>query len=163
MGNMIVRGDVVNAPDETVRLRREITGLERELEEAKAEATTAKQASVDAVAAIRALRKALSPTFTALKMIFGEISRVEAEMTVEVAHGGAPGSNKSVWQDRIAKATPQQARVLQTLLDGGGPMSYSQIRAAARTAGNTSNVLGELKAKNWLEKLGHGTYALKEP
>jgi hypothetical protein len=162
MSDLVPRGEVVNAPDEAVRLRREIAGLEKELEEAKAEATTAKQAAVDGIAAIRALRKALDPTFTALKMIFGEISRVEANLTVEATEGAAPRGNNSVWQERIAKSSPQQARVLQTLLDGGGQMSYNQIKTAARTYNSTSAVLSQLMAKNWIHKVGHGNYALKD-
>jgi hypothetical protein len=75
---------------------------------------------------------------------------------------GAARNNSSLWQERIAKSSTIHARLIQLLLDGGGEMSYSQIKSAARTGGNTSARLSELIAKNWLQKSGHGKYALKE-
>lgn len=93
-------------------------------------------------------------------LIFGEISRVDAEAIVGEITG--TGTGKPVWQERIAKSGTIHARILQIMLDGGGPMGYKQIASAARTGGNTSARLGELIAKNWVHKIGHGQYALKE-
>lgn len=143
--------------EEAVRLRREIAGLEQELEDAKEEARVAKQASKDAIQAIASLRHNLEPLYKSLKMIFGEISRVDAESVTSSFSG-----NTSVWQERMAKARSSHRRVLQVLLDGGGDMSLQQVRKAAGTSSNTSTYLNELIAKNWVQKTGHGMYSLKE-
>jgi hypothetical protein len=147
------------APDdrEIIRLQREIAGLEQELTEAREERDQAVRASADAIKAIRALRAALKPAYDSFRMIFGEISRVEAESTVEQA---APTGN-SIWADRLAKSNGAQRRIIQTLLDGGGAMELRQIRAAAGTGGGTSNLLNQLQAKNWVQKIGGGQWALK--
>jgi hypothetical protein len=148
-------------PDESVRLRREIAGLEQELQVAKDEAAKFKQLSKDAAHAVRVLRTLTEPWLNALKALHGEMSRVDAE-----ALGGAEdnisGPNRSIWQERIAKATPAEGRILQTLLDGGGTMTLAQIRKAAKTFGNTSTYLNRLLAKNWVQKTAHGSWALKE-
>jgi hypothetical protein len=146
--------------DEAVRLRREIAGLEKELQEARDGETKAKAASADAIHAIRALRKQLEPLYNSLRMIFGEISRVDAGATETTATSFSSGA--SIWQERISKSGTIHARILQVMVDGGGgEMSLSQIRSAANTGSNTSTRLGELIAKNWVRKVGHGTYALK--
>jgi chromosome segregation ATPase len=75
----------VREADEATRLRREIAGLEQELADANAEAATAKTASADAISAIRALRKQTEPLYLALKMIHGEISRVDARAATPAA------------------------------------------------------------------------------
>lgn len=146
---------------EVVRLRREIVGLEGELEAAKKEAQQVKQASADAIAAVRALRKTTEPLYTALRMIHGEISRIDVsalgdqteQATVTIVSTG-------IWAERIAKSGAE-GKVLQALLDGGGPMSLSQLRVAAHTGSNTSTYLKRLFAKNWVQKMGHGSWALK--
>lgn len=143
---------------EIVRLQREIAGLEQELADAREERDQAVRASADAIKAIRALRAALKPAYDSFRMIFGEISRVEAEATVEQ---GTPQPNSGVWADRMAKCNGSQRRVLQSMLDGGGPMELQQIRQSAGTGGGTSGVLNQLQAKNWVQKLGGGQWALK--
>lgn len=143
---------------EVIRLQREIAGLEQELAQAREERDQAVRASADAIKAIRALRAALKTPYDAFRMIFGEISRVEAESTVEQA---AVASNAGVWADRIGKSTGAQRRILQVLLDGGGAMELQQIRQAAGTGGGTSGVLNQLQAKNWVQRLGAGQWALK--
>jgi hypothetical protein len=141
---------------EAERLRREIRGLEHELSEARGEAQKARQAASDAIQAVKALRKHLQPLYTAMRMIFGEIERVELP-----EDGQEPAQSASVWQERINKATPAEGRILQVLLDGGGEMSLTQIRQAAKTYNNTSTYLNRLKAKNWIQQTGRGTYSLK--
>lgn len=78
----------------------------------------------------------------------------------EVASATASASN-SVWAERIAKAGGAQGKVLQILLDGGGEMSYSQIRAVSGMGGNTSTYLSRLVARNWIRIVAKGVYALK--
>lgn len=146
-------------PDEAVRLKREIAGLEQELSDAKHQRDVAVQAAKDSVMAVNALRKLLEPDYRVMRMIFGEISRVEAEADEpSVARGS---SNGSLWAERITKATPAEGRILQVLLDGGGEMTLTQIRQAAGTYNNTSTYLNRLKAKNWVQQTGRGSYSLK--
>jgi hypothetical protein len=146
-------------PSEATRLRRENAGLERELADAKAEALAAKQAAAEAIQAIRALRKQFEPLYTALRVAFGEIARVDADPIVE--QGPMNNTMNTVWMERIAKSKDSHARVLQVMLDGGGPMSLQQIRNASGTSSNASKYLNELLAKNWVQKLGHGSWGLK--
>lgn len=158
MSRLELNGEV--SVEEATRLRRELAGLEGELREARAEADQAKQLAKDSVQAIRSLRKQLEPLYSALKMVFGEISRVDAnsEPAGDLASSGV---SQSMWENRIAKATPSQARILRVMLDGGGPMSSGQIRKAAATGSNTPTYLVQLIARNWVEKVAHGSYALK--
>jgi hypothetical protein len=146
--------------DPTIRLRREIAGLEQELATAREEAQQAKQASADSIKAIRALRRQLEPVYTAMKMVFGEISRVDAAELEEPS--ASPSSNgASLWGDRIARLPTVESRVLRVLVDGGGEMTVTQIRIAARTYNNTNMYLNRLIAKNWVQKTGRGTYVIK--
>jgi hypothetical protein len=151
--------------DDVTRLKREIAGLEKELEEAKREAERYKRLSADAAKAIAVMQKVFGPDYAALKMVFGEMSRVEADVLVGQTVGeekdGTVKVNSSIWQERISKLGPAQAKVLQVLLDGGGDMSLQQIRHAAKTHGNTTTYLKALIARNWVQKTGYGTYALK--
>jgi hypothetical protein len=144
-------------PDDSVRLRREIAGLEKELQEAKDQAALAKKEASEAVNAIRALRKQLEPMYTAFRMVFGEISRVESDKDTAPELQTQP----DVWQSRIQKVGPGEGRILQTLLDGG-EMTFSQIRSAAKTHGSTHHFMSVLLNRNWVQKTGHGSYALKQ-
>jgi hypothetical protein len=146
---------------EAIRLRREITGLEAELAAAKDEAAKFKQLSKDAVHAIRALRQMTEPWLTVLKMLHGEISRVNAEAVVGPVAGVSSRDSTPIWQERISKVGGAAGRILQVLVDGGGPMSLSQITRAAGSGGSTSARLSELMAKNWVQKAAHGSYELK--
>lgn len=146
---------------EVVRLRREIAGLERELQDAKQDATEARNRAEDSLQAIFALRKQLTGLFNALKMVFGEISRVKADEVDSAEPGEGSRTDRDLWAERIAKAGRAEGRVLQVLLDGGGPMSLAQVRAAAGTGSNTSTYLAKLYAKNWVQKTGHGFWSLK--
>jgi hypothetical protein len=80
--------------------------------------------------------------------------------TVPTGQVSAPNA-ESVWESRIAKCGAPQGRILRVLLDGGGEMALAQIRRAARTESNTSKYLDELRAKNWVQRLGAGIWALK--
>jgi hypothetical protein len=103
--------------DPTIRFRREIAGLEQELAEAKAEAQQARQASADAVQAIRALRKALEPFHRAIAMIYGEISRVEADSFSPEA--GVAGTLSPKWQMMKQKLGHREGQIIDALQHGG--------------------------------------------
>jgi hypothetical protein len=98
-----------------------------------------------------ALKTLLAPYRKAILQIWDELPE-----EVEVA-----GPSAGLWQDRIAKSRSTHAKVLQTLLDGGGEMSLQQIRMTTKMGGNTSTYLSELLAKNWVQKTGAGMWALK--
>lgn len=121
------------AADDSVRLRREIAGLEQELQEAKDEAAEARQAAADAVQAIRALRQQLQGFYNALKMVFGEISRVDAgevaEPTAAVSHSSS-GSNAK-WESWKRKLGGKQAEFINALLEHG-EMTGKQLMVATR-------------------------------
>jgi hypothetical protein len=147
--------------EEVVRLRRELAGLEQELAGAKAEAQTIKAAAADSVHAIRALRKQLEPLYASLKLLFGEISRVDAgkisgpDSPTIVVSGLSPK-----WQMLKEKLGGRQAEFIELLQHG--QMTVAQLRAAAhcdiRTAYKT---IEKMKAGGLLVNNG-GKFALKE-
>lgn len=116
---------------EEVRLRREISGLERELQEAREEAQEAKQASADAIRAIRELRRQLEPMFKALKMVFGEISRVDADEQIAAGStNGTQSKSDSIWQQRKNKIGGRAGDAIQAFLDLDKALTRDQIRIA---------------------------------
>ena len=97
-----------------------------------------------------------------LKAIVGRmVQGLRAATSGEVPIGPSVEQSGSLWESRIAKAGGPEARILQTLVDGGEQMTLTQIRTAARTFNNTSTYLNRLLAKNWVQKLGNGMWALK--
>jgi len=148
-------------PEEPARLRREIIGLEKELADAKAEAATVRQQSSDAIHAIRALRKQTEPLYMALKMIHGEISRVDAG---ELSTGDASTPNNSKHDTRAEfwkqKLGGSQALFITLLLEHGA-MTTAQLVASAH-CGKTKvrNVIYRLNKAGILSKNG-GHYSLK--
>jgi hypothetical protein len=142
---------------EVLRLRREIVGLEQELTAARGEAVSAKQAASDAVQAIRVLRGQLEPFYTALKMVFGEISRVSA--------GGSPmptaSSRDTRWESWKRKLGMRPAEIIDVLLEHG-MMSTSQLAAALHRDTRTINRgIFELNKASLINKKG-GKFSLKE-
>lgn len=142
------RGDA----DDPVRLRREIAGLELELQAAKDEAAKAKQAAADSVKAIRVLRHELEPLYTSLRMIFGEISRVDAEEAVGRSGGEASSpSNSRKWELWKTKLPGRPAEFIDLLL-AQGSMTQAQIAAAAhcdrRTVIRNIHVLNKAQLVN---------------
>jgi hypothetical protein len=148
-------------PDDAVRLRREIAGLEQELQKAKDEAATAKLAAKDAVQAIRALRHQLEPFYAALKMVFGEISRVEVEGLPEDSHPGHHTSGLSPkWEMLKTRLGGRQAEFIDLMAHG--EMTAAQLRAAAHCDIRTAySVIEKMKAAGLLNKNG-GKFSLKE-
>jgi hypothetical protein len=121
-------------PDEVVRLRREIVGLEQELQAAREEAVKAKQASADSIQAIRALRHQLDPLYKSLKMIFGEISRVDI--------GAMPadrvtGDRDPRWESWKTRLSPRAGEIIELLLVHR-EMNTKQISAALKEIGRAS-------------------------
>lgn len=144
--------------DEVVRLRREIAGLERELQEAKDEASRAKQASSDAIHAIRSLRKNLEPLYASLKMIFGEISRVDAQRFHEDATTQAGRDPR--WDSWKSRVSGRAGEIIELLLIHR-EMNTKQLAAAMHCDPRTiANPIYELNKASLLIKNG-GVFSLK--
>jgi hypothetical protein len=105
--------------EDPVRLRREIAGLEQELQKAKEEARQAKQAAADSVTAIRALRKIIEPIYKATAMIMGEISRVAAEQGTDDSPENSSSSLSPKWHMMREKLGHREAQVIDALQHGG--------------------------------------------
>lgn len=106
-------------PDDATRLRREIAGLEQELQTAKNEAAQAKLGAADAIQAIRALRHQLEPFYKAFKMVFGEISRVDAaKMGADSAVVGSSALSAK-WEMMKEKLGHREAQIIDALQHGG--------------------------------------------
>jgi hypothetical protein len=149
---------------ELISLRRQIVGLEQELDQAKDEAAQAKQTSADAVKAIRALRKTLDPWYTALKMIYGEISRVEVDAMDDSAPPSHTGSDSGglspKWQMMKQKLGGRQAEIIEVLKHGA--MTVAQIRAAVKCdIGVAYKLTKKMQDLGLLVKNG-SQYALKD-
>lgn len=138
----------------------EIAELKQMVAAAKGEAKHYKEQSEEAASAIRNLRDQLRPMYHALAQMFGEFNRVP-DSPAGITNDKM-AANIDVWNARIAKSSKPEARILQVLLDGGGEMTLTQIRTAARTYNETSVYLSRLKSKNWVEQLGRGLYNLKK-
>jgi hypothetical protein len=143
--------------DEVTRLKREIVGLEQELRDARAEAQTAKQAAADSVAAVDAMRKQLEPEYTALRMLFGQIDRVDVP-----GNGGAAAARGGTGAriESLKARFPGKAAEIIQLLAEHGQMSRSQLAAALHVAPQTvSDTV--FRIKSFLTKNG-GMYSLRE-
>ena len=146
--------------DELRLLRLANEKLEEQLREAREALKAAEREAVHALKSQARLRKLLQPWHDTILGIYGELAEMVDDPASNI-ESSASTANSAMWRDRIAKAAPAEARILQTLLDGGGEMSLTQIRTAARTHGNTSNLLTKLKARNWVQQTARGSYALK--
>jgi hypothetical protein len=159
MSQSLLEGEV--RQDDAVRLKREIAGLEQELEEVKAERDQLKQASADSIQAIRALRKLLDPFHTVLRMIYGEISRIDVGQIGVESNGNNSASVLSPkWQMLKTKLGGRQAEFIDLLQHG--PMTAAQLRAAAHCDIRTAySVIERMKAGGLLDKNG-GKFSLKD-
>jgi len=138
-------------PDEVTRLRREIAGLELELQQAKKEAFGAKQAASDATQAIASLRKVLDPLYTSLRMIYGEISRVEVESQVGQGNGAAGNSKLEVWKQKLGGKAAAVLEVLEI-----GPRNRQQLKDSVRCGQSTIDALTKkLRDLGLIEKNGN--------
>jgi hypothetical protein len=156
-----VQPQLEGPPPDAVRLRREIAGLEQELREAKSEAETAKQSATDAVQAIRALRNQLEPFYKALKMVFGEITRVEAENVLESGQPRSQSASNPKWESWKKKLGGKQAEFIDALLEHGG-MTGAQLKVATRCAqGTLYDTIARLNKAQLINKNG-GKFSLKE-
>lgn len=150
------------AADESVRLRREIAGLEQELQDAKDEAATAKQAAADAVQAIRALRDQLDPLYKSMKMVFGEISRVNVGTAPQQERqSNEPSAAAPKWESWKRKLGGKQAEFIDALLEHG-EMTGRQLMVATRCGQDT--LYGTIKKLNQAQLLvkNSGRFSLKE-
>ncbi|HXP82595.1 MAG TPA: hypothetical protein VN976_22035 [Verrucomicrobiae bacterium] len=144
--------------DEATRLRREIAGLEQELQDAKNEAVKAKQGASDAAQAIRALRAQLEPLHKALKMIFGEISRVDAEQVSQA--GGNPSGLSPRWEMLKKRLGARQSEIIDVLQHG--PMTSAQMSAALHwDVRTTQKHISAMKVAGYLSKNGN-QFSLRE-
>lgn len=146
-------------PDEAERLRRELRGLETELREARKAEVDAKQSAADAIQAIANLRDLLEPFHTALKMIFGEISRVDAE-AVSGARPRSANGHDPRWEGWKSKLGGRAAEFIDLLLEHG-EMNTKQFAAAARCDPRTVAItVYALNSADLINKNG-GRFSLK--
>lgn len=104
--------------DETVRLRREIAGLEQELEQAKEELRSTKQASQNAIRAVNVIRRQLEPWHNAMKLLFEEINRVGVDSEEPISEDSS-GSLSPKWQMMKQKLGHREAQIIDALQHGG--------------------------------------------
>jgi hypothetical protein len=147
--------------DEVTRLRREIAGLEQELRDAKDGEEMAKQASSDALQVIRALRESpLAQVHKVLKMLFGEISRVDAGEVTPPQVETTSRAN-SVWDKWIQKLGGNRGAILKSLLEHG-EMTRVQLRVASQVPeGSLNGITSELYKMGLINRAG-GKYSLKQ-
>jgi phosphoribosylanthranilate isomerase len=150
-------------PDDAVRLRREIAGLEQELQKARDEAAVAKQSAADAVHAIRALRQQLEPLYKSLKMVFGEISRVEAarvdgpQRTVD----SRDPNKQAVWDAWKSRLGGNAAKLIDALLTHHSMTSTQLAIATGINPKNIAQVIYKVNKAQLLNKNGRD-FSLKE-
>lgn len=143
--------------EEVIRLRREIAGLEQELEQAKLEAKQSKQALTDSVHLVRSFRKLFDPWHTFIGMLYGEISRVDSEEIP--SSNGAPSSDAkwAGWKQRLGG---KGAEIIDLLLLNN-EMTITQVSKAAHCHYDTaSKLLSNMTGQGVLARNGK-LYSLK--
>ncbi len=149
--------------DEVTRLLREIKGLEQELADSRDAESAARQASKDAVQAVRALRKQLQPFYDAMRILFGEIDRVSADSIAEDSNGHSSSPRSSaVWESWIQRLGGKKAQFIRAMLDHGHPMTSEQLRVATHTGRSTvPQIIHQLNVLGLINK-NSGRFSLKE-
>jgi ABC-type transporter Mla MlaB component len=117
--------------DEVTRLKRELAGLETELANAQNELQTLRLASRDSLQVIAAMRQLYQPEFDTLRMLFGEISRVDASAVAGVDwHGSASHTGHDPrWEAWRTKLPARKWKFIEALLDHG-EMTGKQLSTA---------------------------------
>jgi hypothetical protein len=154
-------GELITAQDALVaRLQDDVADLHRQLAE-KDRALVAEHRST--TAAMKNLRRVLSPLYTALRQVFGDLDPLLAGSDDDPP-SAATGRTASVWADWKTKLPHSCGKVIDALLLHG-PMTQSQIIVAAKISPNTlgggSGVIARMnKAALWTKR--DGKYALRE-
>lgn len=148
--------------DEVTRLKRQIVGLEAELAEAQNQLKTLTVASRDSLQVIAAMRKMYQPQFDLMRLLFGEISRVDAGAVTGAGATAMPGGRDPRWESWRSKLPPRKWLFLEALLDHG-EMTAKQLSAALHIPrmNTVSQIAWELKEAQLIRKNGN-TWALVE-
>ncbi len=154
MNNLLQLNGEVDTRDERIReLEEEVANLEGDLEVARAEARRATQQATRAVAK---LRQILSPLYSGLKELFGELDAVGGD--------DAPASqgDGQKWDVIKAKLAPRMREAIDLLLLQKS-MKRTQLAAALRMdySNCNKNVIGILIRQGWVID-GHNGLTLKE-
>lgn len=140
-------------------LERDISRLRRELAEARAETASVRS---DNARAIGTLRQTLSPLFTGLKVIFGEMESIAPDSGNGQTPAAQPDNSKlAVWRSYQQKLGGKKSEFIGAMLEHGA-MTAEQIRVVTHTRRSTvPQVIYELKKLGLVVKDGN-KYSLKE-
>ena len=154
-------GELLTADQALIaRLQDEVSQLRRDLVE-KDQVIAALEASTGR--AVKNLRRQLTPLYTALRQVFGEIDVLDPDASEDV--GVAPsGRVTQVWSDWKSKLPNSCGKVIDALLLHG-PLNQQQICVSARISPNTlsggTGVIARMNKAGLWTKGSDGKYTLR--
>lgn len=135
-----------------------IAGLRQQLREAREELAHERRKNGASEAGVAKLRKVLTPLYTALQHIFGEIDGMGVE---EQGDQPVPVGKSAVWESWKSKLPSGEARAIDALLLHGS-LTVAQLRIHVGCASRTAqNIAVSLKGKGLVTR-ENGKITLKE-
>jgi transcriptional regulator with XRE-family HTH domain len=128
-----------------------IDRLEAQIDDLKADLAAAQREKQHAVRALTTLRQRLSPLYTALQLVFGDLDAAGVPETAAAVSGaspapvdGPPRKDAAIWASWKEKLGPSCARIIDVLLLHGD-LNIQQIAMAAhmhrKTASNNIGIM----------------------
>ena len=139
---------------ENYRLREELSTKEDELRREKLKTVTMERG-------VARLREALTPVYSGLQMIFGEIEATGVHGESVSSSNGMDPRKAAVWEDWKRKMPGIPARFIEALMLHG-ELTQNQLRLHAKCAqGSVAGVVSQLWKAGLINKNG-GRISLKE-
>jgi len=142
------------------QLQQEIDDLRNQLEDAQDDLRKERQKTATMERWVSRLREALTPVYSGLQMIFGEIEATGVQGEMASASGLDP-RKAAVWEDWKRKMPGIPARFIDALMLHG-ELSQTQLRLHAKCAqGSVAGVVSQLWKAGLINKNG-GKISLKQ-
>jgi chromosome segregation ATPase len=139
---------------ENYRLREQLSDKEDELRRERVKTATIERG-------VSRLREALTPVYSGLQMVFGEIEATGVGSTTASSSDGMDPRVKAAWDNWKDKLGGLPARFIDALMVHG-PMTQTQLRIAVGcAAGSVAGVVCTLNKAQLINKSG-GRISLKE-
>jgi hypothetical protein len=144
---------IARLEDENARLRRELAEKDQEIRAVESQNA----------AAVKNLRRALNPLYTALRQVYGEMDVIDP-IDTEAPAPASSAKVEKVWADWKSKLPGSCGKVIDALLLHG-PMNPTQIVVAAKVGTNTlyggTGVIARMNKAGLWTKGSDGRFALR--
>jgi len=160
---LMLEGKVIDPLEERLRDMARLRELERENDRLRTENAKLRldveEAMRAGIRAVSNLRKTLTPLYSSLQVLFGEMEAVAGSETASEPRIGERQSK--VWESWKQKLGGMSARFIQALLDHG-EMNAAQLRVAMQCRQQTVYETASKMNKLGLINKNGGRYSLKE-